>query len=118
MIMEKEYKDSPYTKMPAELKAGYTMNGKIPIIISWRDDSKALAQEEWNVEYVNSFKNRFTVEKINNGTQGREPYPGGAKTLLTAFQKYKLTGKNIAVIGSAPPGIETILLNLGNIVTR
>lgn len=115
--MEKEYKDSPYKDMPEELKAGYTMDGKIPIVVDWRDDSNALAQKVWDEEYVNSFKNRFTVEKINNGTQGREPYGGGAKTLLSAFQKYNLTGKNIAVIGSATPWVETILMNLGNTVT-
>ena len=39
------------------------------------------------------------------------------KTLLSAFQKYELSGKNIAVIGSATPWIETILMNLGNSVT-
>jgi len=115
--MEKQYKNSPYRNMPEELKSKYTMGGKIRLHHHWRDDSKALVQEIWDEEYVNSFKNRFTVEKINNGTQGREPYDGAAKILLQSFQKYNLTGKNIAVIGSATPWIETILLNLGNTVT-
>ena len=112
-----EYKDSPYKTIPEELMEGYSMNSKIPIIVEWRNDSEALAQKKWDDEYVDSFKTRFTIEKINNGTQGREPYHGAAKLLLTAFQKYNITGKNIAVVGSTTPWIETILLNLSNTVT-
>ena len=115
--MIKEYKDSPYIEIPEELKGGYSMNGTIPITKEWRDDSKALAQKTWDDRYVNSFKTRFTVENINKGTQGNEPYNGAAKLLLNAFQKYNITGKNVAVIGSTTPWVETILLNLGNTVT-
>ena len=111
-----EYKNSPYTEIPEELRIGYSMDGRIPIVKVWRDDSHALAQQMWDDEYVDSFKNRFTIENINNGTQGREPYAGAAKLLLTAFQKYDISGKNIAVLGSTTPWVETILLNLGNTV--
>ena len=37
--------------------------------------------------------------------------------LINAFEKYDISNKNVAVIGSETPWIEAVLLNLGNNVT-
>jgi hypothetical protein len=115
--MKYKYTNSPYKDIPKELLDEYTMGGKIPIKDFWFDSKSALAQSDWNQEYVDSFKNRFTPEKIKSNQQGREPYGGAARLLLHAFEKYNLINKNVAVIGSATPWIESILMNLGNKTT-
>lgn len=114
-----KYIESPYRTIPPDLVRGYSMGGAVPIGDWWRDDSNALAQKVWDKKYVESFKNRFTPAKIKEGTHGREPYPmyHGAFNLLSSFEEYNIRNQNIAVVGSATPWIETILLNMGNKVT-
>ena len=113
------YTDSPYKKMPEELKSAFTMNNTIPIYNWWFDGRSTLKKKNdvWNNKYIESFTSRFTAENILKNKQGKESYPGASKLLLTAFTEYNITELNIAVIGSTSPWIEAILLNLGNKVT-
>jgi hypothetical protein len=113
-MVTSKYTDSPYKNIPEELLNDYTVGGRIPVDSWWLDNRSALAEKTWDKKYVDTFKNRFTVEKIKSNQQGREPYPGSARLLLSAFEKYNIRNKRVAIIGSATPWIETILLNLGN----
>ena len=113
----KTYTDSPYKQIPHELLPEYTMNGQIPVRNWWLDSRDALAESNWTKEYVDTFKVRFTPENIRSNTHGREPYGGAANLLLSSFLDFDIKDKNVAVIGSATPWIECILMNLGNKTT-
>ena len=115
--MDTNYLNSPYKDIPLALLDRYTMDGKIPILTWWRDDRNALETPIWNDAYLDVWINNFTIEKIKNNTQGWEPYAGAALLLLTSFEKYNIVNKNVAVVGSIHPWIESILLNLNNNVT-
>ena len=112
--MASKYTDSPYKKIPEELLSDYTMDGRIPVKSFWLDSRSALAEKTWDKVYVDTFKNRFTVEKIKSNQQGRQPYSKAARLLLSAFEKYNIRNKTVVIVGSATPWIESILLNLGN----
>jgi hypothetical protein len=111
------YTNSPYKIIPKELLEKYTMNGQIPVLDWWLDGSNDLIQVDWNNNYVNQFKLNFTSKKIHNNQHGYEPYPGASLWILKAIEKYNISNKNVAVIGSLTPWIEAILLNFNNVVT-
>ena len=112
------YTNSPYKNIPSELLSQYTLNGQIPVLYWWIDGTNELHQQDWSYDYIDSFVSRYTLAKIENGTEGKSPY--GRKPvidLVNAFIKYKVSNLNVAVIGSTSPWIEAILLNLNNKVT-
>ena len=43
-----EFTDSPYKTIPEELKNGYTMGGKIPVLNWWLDGRNNLHKKNWN----------------------------------------------------------------------
>ena len=115
----KEYRDSPYKKIPSELLSAYTLNGRIPVL-EWYIKEKPPQDQEvrnWTEDYVNDFLTRFTESHISCNQHGPEPYAGVSSHLLRAFKHHKIHDKNIAVVGSLTPWIEAILLNLNNQVT-
>jgi len=122
-----EYNESPYKIMPEELKNGFTMNGNIPIMDWWFNNSpasgKIALKREWTNDYINQYLSRFSIENINTCTESghwRKWAPYGHETcrnLLNAFEDYNVKNKNVAVVGSTSPWIEAILLNLNNTVT-
>ena len=111
------YTDSPYKKIPQELLSKYTMNGKIPVIERFYNSKTALETGIWDDTYINSFITKNTPENIinNNGRGNYGPIP--IVHMLKSFEKYSIRNKNIAVIGSANPWVESILLNLNNFIT-
>lgn len=112
------YKESPYKKIPNELYNGYTMEGVIPVLDWWRDDSANNKPIVWDKHYIEDFLKRYTVDNVKNGRNGWSPYGNThVKNLLHSFQKYGITKKNVAVIGSLDPWIESMLYNLQNTVT-
>jgi hypothetical protein len=75
------------------------------------------SNQEWTEEYVDSFIKRFTPENIKSGKHGSEYYNNASFLHVQVLEKYAITGKKIAVIGSLNPWIEAICLNFGNSVT-
>lgn len=96
-----------------ELLKIYTMNGTIPIY-DWYINETESSTINWTDEVVDDFLSRFTKENIISGKHGRESYNDGSLMHVKAFEKYKITGKKIAVIGSLTPWIEAIAINFGN----
>lgn len=113
----------PVKNIPKELINLYTLNGKIPIYNDYLEednDNKII----WDDILIKDIENSYTKKKIYDNTHkyfkrwkhGGEPYPdhriGGACLLIQqAFDKYKIEGKNVAIIGSTTPWIECICLN-------
>ena len=112
------YIDSPYINIPNELLKDYTMDGKIPILNLWVDETKdSVNNINWTKEYMDNMLSNFTHDKINNNLQGWEPYEKASLRILKAVEKYKIENKKVAVVGTLIPWIEAILLNNNNYVT-
>jgi len=107
---------TPCRKIPDELLPDYTMHGEIPVV-NWYLAQNYPVFLNWPNDLVQSYINDNTPENIRNN-QGQSPY--GKKAcidILDACTKYDVRNKEIAVIGSITPWLESILLNLGNCVT-
>jgi len=111
------YTDSPYENIPKELLNDYTMNNTIPILVWYIDGRHDLKSSIWSDNYINEYKQNFSIENIHNNNIQNECYAGASLILLKAFEKYNIKNKKIAVIGSISPWIEVILLQLNNNVT-
>lgn len=97
--------------MPKELFNDYTLNNRIPVIMRILDGRNDLHEKEWTSEYLNSYIERFTIEKILSNTHGHEPYKKASFLICNALKNYDLSDKTIAIIGSTSPWIEAILIN-------
>lgn len=117
----KEYLNSPYKEIPAELLSKYTLDGKIPILDWFDDGRKALLNQNWDDTYIGKYKNLFLNENIKKQISlwKHEPYPydKAAFNVLMSVEKYNIHNKNVAIIGTTIPWIEAILLNNNNNVT-
>lgn len=116
-----EYNNSPYKDMPDELKDKYTMNDKIPIKNMYLVDNTTKIPE-WTNEYINNHMVKYQGWKIKRNMVRGVPYgkKNGKKhltSILNAIYKYNIQNKNIAVVGSSSPWIESIFLNFNNNVT-
>ena len=117
--MKYKYTDSPYREIPSELIDGYTLNNTIPIVSRYmgKDAGGALESRRWDENYIESWLETNTVDNIRR-FQGKGNYgPEPVALLLDAFEGHNIKNKNVAVLGSATPWIEAILLNLNNTVT-
>lgn len=113
----------PLRTIPVNLINDFTMNNTIPIVYNFHNDNTdALLEKKWDNNYLSSFINRFTKEKIKNNKHGDEPYhigdlferEGGASYYhCKIFDKVNVINKKIAIIGSTTPWIEAILYNYG-----
>lgn len=125
----------PVKEIPNHLMDGYTMRtygANIPIYYDLQpgidpgppyesgycDDRKG-SNFIWSQDYINSFRNRLQLKNIKDNNYNMDtPYGARAlRYLIKAFEKYDISNKNVAVIGSETPWIEAVLLNLGNNVT-
>jgi hypothetical protein len=113
----KSYPNSPYRHIPEALLEGYTQGNIIPIVDWWADGSKR-AGVVWTNALISEYLSRFSPHSIKQNMEGQSMY-GHDPTLevLTALEKYNVTGQKVAVVGSETPWIEAILMNLGNDVT-
>lgn len=107
----------PHKQIPSELLSAYTMENKIPIVDYFikedEMDDKRKERSIWTTEKIDFFLKSFTIERIENNTQGFECYPGAAKLLISCLKKHNTGLKNVAVIGSIDPWVESICLNVG-----
>lgn len=113
----KNYYDSPYYKIPEELKIKYSMNNEFKIIYEPTDDS-VKNEVIWKKSEIDNYRQNLTLENIKNNQEGWTPY--GNKTSLDIINSIidnNVINKNVAVIGSQNPWIEAILLNYNNKVT-
>lgn len=118
----------PLKIIPPELYDDYTINNNIKVYNDWIDESCDGDETflHWDTHLIDNIKNNYSPANIKNNTYhmndkwkyGGEPYPdhrigGACKLLNSAFNKYNIyiNNKNIAVIGSKLPWIESMLLN-------
>ena len=95
---------------PAELLAGYTMGGSIPVI-SWVLDNRtsSCASVVYTPEIVEKM-----LAAIKKGHMPHDAYPGLAKILYIILSgMVSCKGKTVAVIGTIEPWIEAILMHKG-----
>lgn len=103
--------------IPPQLINEFTLFGRIPVINSFRDDSKIL-HSKWDNNFILNHINNYTENKILNNLCGQTTYGiDTVRYLLHSFVKYNIINKKVAVIGSETPWIEAMLINLGNNVT-
>jgi hypothetical protein len=119
--MSSEYNNAPYKNIPDELKDKYTMNDKIPIKNMYLDN-KSSDIVEWTNELIADYMKNYQPWKIKRNLVRGVPY--GKKnnkkhliSFLNAINKYNIINKNIAVVGSSLPWIESIFLHYDNNVT-
>lgn len=120
----------PVRDIPAQLLDGYAMRTHgvdIPIYYEldpahneggYCDDTKS-PSFTWSQDYIDSFCDRLQLKEIkdNNYDMGTSYGPEALQCLIEAFEKYDISNKSVAVVGSETPWIEAVLLNLGNQVT-
>ena len=107
---------TPCRNIPDEILHDYTMHGEIPVL-DWYLAQNYPRFLNWSNELMQAYINDNTPENIRNN-QGQSPY--GKKAcidILDACIKYNIRNKDIAIIGSITPWLESLLLNLGNHVT-
>ncbi len=113
-----KYTNSPYGQIPEELIQDYTMGGKIPLFDWYFNNSVSSGSVQWSDEVIDNYRDRFTPENIRANNHGHSPYGNEpCVNLLNAFEKYNITDKKVAVVGSEIPWIEALLINLQNKVT-
>jgi hypothetical protein len=111
------YTNSPYRNIPEELLNDYTVNNSIPVLDWYFDGRNDLMSSIWSDNYINEFKENFSIKNVKENNIKNECYPGASLMLLKAFDLHNIRNKKIAVIGSISPWIEVILLQLENDVT-
>jgi len=105
-------RDIPSTMVPA-----LTMDGRVPIVPYFRDDTCLAVEGEGgdarvrlNIDSMVYSRKRVDT-LIHLACQGQTFHYGPTDTwLYQAFQRYPVTGKTVAVLGSASPVYEAICL--------
>lgn len=97
----------PPKTIPKELYAQFTMNGKIPVLESYYNDT--YASDKPRVYSKKSIDER--VQKIQEGALGH--YGITDKWLYEAFTAYPIRGKEVVIIGSASPWYESMVIAYG-----
>lgn len=120
--VKKEFNDSPYVDIPAELKKKFTINNSIPVFSWWLDGSKN-EHIKWTDEFISKYLERYTPENIRSNNEWpkdemRTDYGNNScLDILNALQESNIVNQNVAVIGSLTPWIESMLIHMGNTVT-
>jgi len=102
--------NKPIEKISEEMYNDYTMNGLIPVVYQYRDDSDQAVQDEIRLKFT---KEEFDLceKRIKRKEQN---YYGFTDTwLYDAFEIYPLTGKSVLVVGSTHPWYETMCVVYG-----
>ena len=113
--------NGPINKIPDKLFNLFTLNNKIPIYDWYLEENNT--KLVWSNQLIEDILKHYTIENILNDKhhfkrwpRGGEPYPdhrigGACKLLQKSFSKYPIKNKNVAIIGSTSPWIESICLN-------
>lgn len=100
---------SPPTRVPDHLYKAFTLNGTIPIVNIYRDDSYSSGEPiVYILEQIQALEAKARTKQIS--------YYGLTDLhLYEALERYNphVLEKNVAVIGSVTPWYESILLNYG-----
>jgi hypothetical protein len=105
----------PPRNIPQDLLSDFTLNGEIPVVEWYFDDSVQHKQFEWTESLIDEYINLYSLTQSESGPIPGEFYAGAARFHVEAFQTLPeaIHGKHIAVIGSLLPWIECICLQLG-----
>lgn len=100
---------TPPTTVPEELYNAFTLNGAIPVVNIYHNDSYSSDQPlVYTYEQIQDFEIKAKAKQTY--------YYGAMDTYLyNALDKYisRISNKNVAVIGSVTPWYESILLSYG-----
>jgi hypothetical protein len=96
--------------IPVELYNRYSMDGKVKIEYSYRDDSGVEAQQKINAGFTQEEFDQC-VEKIKKREYNY--YMDTDLWLYDAFDKYPIEGKHICIVGSAYPWYEAMSIVFG-----
>jgi len=120
------YDKSPYREMPADLIDGFTVNNTIPVLNEWYDESRYTPvgidfekdRPKWTTEFLNKY---FSLIKPNFSIVAPEnfcPYGNDvAEEMSGVLVSNNITNREVAVVGTLRPWIESLLFNLGNKIT-
>ena len=86
----------PRARVPRQLLGAFTFHGRIPILYAYRDEKRS-ASLIYNTSSID-----LNCAQIQSGTLGH--YGKIDQWLYEALEKYPITGKRVAVIGSADQG--------------
>lgn len=101
----------PPKKIPKKLLNGYSMNGQIDILNWWINNMNSTSLD-WTDELINAHIEAFSNDNIQQFNYIEiEPYRGAAKLHLHAIMEYPIDNKDVAIVGSLKPWIESICIN-------
>ncbi len=98
-------------EIPKHLYDQYTLNGQIPVIDSYQDDS--YPNEEPLFYSITDIDVRLEII----GRRETEYYGQTDKWLYEALDAFPIKGKEVAIIGSASPWYESVVIAFGGIPT-
>ena len=97
----------PPREIPSELYCEYTLDGKIPVLYSYFDDSYSPTEPLFYSKHAINER----IEKINRREVGH--YGETDVWLYAALEKYSIKDKEVAIIGSASPWYESVVIAFG-----
>lgn len=102
----------PPGEIPEEFIEDFTMGGQIPVYPYYFNETECKTLD-WSEGLVQHYINNYKNPRIYMRKHLPECYENASLYHLDAIQKYPIKGKDIAVIGSLTPWVESILLNNG-----
>lgn len=97
----------PPERIPEQWRDAFTLNGQIPVLEWYLDDSYS----DGNPKFYSQDEINDGIEKVKQGEPG---YYGDTDTwLYQALKTYPIKGKSVAIIGSANPWYESVVLAFG-----
>lgn len=95
----------PPRHIPESMVDAFTMNGSIPVLDGYRDDSYSGKRFYWK-KHIDSY-----IQMVHQGLFGY--YRVTDKWLYDALHSFPIKGKSVLIIGSARPWYESIVLAYG-----
>lgn len=106
-LVQEEPVPTAVKEIPSELYNQYTLNGRIPVIDSYQDDSY-LANEPL---FYSKAEIDQGIEKVQRGEVGQ--YGMTDIWLYETLTAFPIEGKEVAIIGSMSPWYESIVIAFG-----
>lgn len=95
-----------HKEIPKELFSDFTLNGKIPVLNYFLDDTHANGELVYDENKINYYRNLAQNKK--------EAYYGKTDTwLYSSLEKYPMKGKSVLIIGSNEPFYEEVCQSFG-----
>lgn len=101
----------PPKNIPAEMFNEFTLNGQIPVIDWYLDDSRAS-------DHPLLYTKKKITKKIREAQEKKQAYYGITdEWLYDVLNKHSIRGKEVAIIGSVTPWYESVVIAFGGYPT-